>query len=59
VRLGDSDANLEIAKIYIGEKGQVVKAIPYLKRVLRAKARLNVTVASQEEAQRLLKKFSE
>jgi TPR repeat protein len=58
VRLGDADANLEIAKIYIGEKSQVEKAIPYLKHVIKAKARLDVTVASQEEAQRLLKKYS-
>ncbi len=58
VELGDPDANLEIAKIYIGEKNQIVKAIPYLRRVIKAKARLDVTVASQEEAQRLLKKYS-
>jgi len=58
VRLGDVEANLEIAKIYIGEKNQVVKAIRCLKRVIEAKARLDVTVASKEEAQRLLKKYS-
>lgn len=58
VSLGDADANLEIAKIYIGEKSQIVEAMPYLKRVIKAKAGLDVTVASHEEAQSLLKKYS-
>jgi TPR repeat protein len=58
VKLGDTDANLEIAKIYIRERNQVVKAIPYLKCVIKTKVGLNVSLASQEEAKRLLREYS-
>ena len=58
VDLGDTDANLEIAKIYIREKNQVVKAARHLRRVIKAKAGMDVTIASHEEAQRLLNKYS-
>jgi len=58
VELGDTDANLEIAKIYIREKNQVVKAARHLRRVIKAKAGMDVTIASHEEAQRLLNKYS-
>ena len=52
VDLKDTDANLEIAKIYI-ERGEGTVASRYLRRVAKAKA-AEVTEASREEAQQLL-----
>jgi TPR repeat protein len=57
VRLGDADANLEIAKILLQEPKRVADAVPYLKRVVAARPRNEVTEASQEEATRLLKRI--
>lgn len=57
VKLGDSDANLEIAKIYISELGEPDKAVPYLRRTVQAKPD-DVTKASQLEARRLLRQLS-
>jgi hypothetical protein len=57
VRLGDADANLEIAKIYLRGPGDPKKAIPYLKRTMTAKP-CDVTRASQLEAEHLLKRLS-
>jgi TPR repeat protein len=57
VKLGDADANLEMAKIYLTEKDDVVRAIACLKRATKAKAS-DVTEASKREAQRLLKRLA-
>ena len=57
VRLGDGDANLEIAKIYLTRR-ESARAIHYLKQTLKANAD-DVTEASKEEAQRLLKRRRE
>ena len=54
-RLGDTDANLEIAKMLLQYPKQVADAVPYLKRVVAAKPRVDVTEASRKEALRLLK----
>jgi TPR repeat protein len=56
IRLGDADANLEVAKIYLRVEGQVEKAIVYLKRTTKARPS-DVTEASRQEAQRLLKQI--
>jgi len=56
VRLGDINANLEIAKILLQEQKQAENAIPYLKCVAMAKPRVDVTEASRDEAVRLLKR---
>jgi uncharacterized protein len=53
VKLGDGDANLEIAKILLRKEGQVGKAIAYLKRTTKAKPS-HVTEGSKQEARRLL-----
>ncbi len=55
VSLGDIDANLEIAKVLLKEKKRAPEARLYLKRVLAAKSKVDVTKASREEAMRLLK----
>lgn len=52
VALGDGDANLQIAKIYLGSKRHQAKAIHYLKRTCQA---ANATQGSREEARRLLR----
>ncbi|HEV2233468.1 MAG TPA: hypothetical protein VGV68_08710 [Terriglobia bacterium] len=52
VVLGDGDANLQIAKIYLGNKPDPLKAIHYLERTCRA---ANATQGSKEEARELLK----
>ena len=56
VRLGDGDASLEIAKIYLKIKPDLKKALYYLHKVLRAKY---VTEWSKDEAKRLLKETRE
>lgn len=56
VRLGDADANLEIAKICLSTKADVANAIVYLKRTTKAKAG-DVTDGSKEEAQHLLRQL--
>jgi hypothetical protein len=57
VRLGDADANLEIAKLYLRKKKDIRKAIPHLNRTIRAAAGTEVTEDSKREARRLLKQF--
>jgi TPR repeat protein len=57
IKLEDDDANLEIAKIYLHQMKDRAKAIHYLKQTLKAKPD-DVTEASREEAQRLLKQLS-
>ena len=56
VKLGDGDANLEIAKIYLHSQNDRAKAIRYLEKTLKAKSD-DVTEGSREEAQRLLKQL--
>jgi TPR repeat protein len=51
-KMGDDEANLEIAKYYIGEEKSPRKAIPHLERVCRSN---RVTEAGAEEAAQLLK----
>ena len=53
--LGDMEANLQIAQVYIRDLEDTRAALPYLKRVAGAKPRVNVTEASWEEARLLLK----
>lgn len=54
-RLGDGDAELEIAKLYLKSPKDIKKAISHLKRASRASAS-DVTLAAKEEAVKLLKK---
>jgi hypothetical protein len=49
--MGDDEANLEIAKYYLGKENNPRKAIPHLERVYRSN---RVTEAGAEEAARLL-----
>jgi TPR repeat protein len=51
VRLGDGDANLNIALIYLRNKRDCQKAVRYLQRTIDAKY---VTDGSIEEARKLL-----
>ncbi len=51
VKMGDDEANLEIAKYYLGKENNMRKAIPHLERVYRSN---RVTEAGAEEAARLL-----
>jgi TPR repeat protein len=51
VRLGDGDANLNIAKIYLGSNRDRQKAVRYLQRTINAKY---ATDGSIEEASKLL-----
>ena len=53
IRLGDADANLEVAKILLRKKGREREAIAYLKRTTKAKPS-DVTLGSKQEARRLL-----
>lgn len=55
VALGDGDANLQIAKIYLGSKRDLAKAIRYLKITCLA---ANATRGSREEARKLLKQVT-
>lgn len=57
VALGDIDANLEIAKILLNRLNDPKTAVRHLKRVLRAKVGIEVTIDSQEQAAALLKKI--
>jgi uncharacterized protein len=59
VRLGDADANLEIAKLYLRQKRNIRKAIPYLIRTIKASSGTEVTEDSRREARRLLKQLRE
>jgi TPR repeat protein len=52
VRLGNEEANLEIAKYYLGHEHNQVKAIRHLEKVLRSNT---VSEAGMEEAMALLK----
>lgn len=54
IRLGDADANLEIAKILLQQERGATKAIGYLKRTIESNAS-DVTEGSRQEAQNLLK----
>jgi len=56
IRLGDADANLEVAKILLREKGKAVAAITYLRRTIQAKPG-DATEGSKQEARRLLSQF--
>jgi len=56
VKLGDGDANLEIARIYLRRKPGTEKAIPYLTKACRAK-RNQITEQGREDAMRLLKRI--
>jgi tetratricopeptide (TPR) repeat protein len=57
VALGEIEANLEIAKIYMSVLDDSRMAIRHLKLVALAKARIEVTKHSQEQAVRFLKKL--
>lgn len=54
IALGDGDANLNIARIYLRHEGAKAKALPYLRRTIAAPY---VTDGAIEEAQRLLGEF--
>ena len=54
VRLGDGDANLQIAKIYLRSERNWKKAIHYLQETIKEEY---VTEGSIEEARRLLKQL--
>jgi TPR repeat protein len=54
VELGDADANLKIAKVYL-RKGDLIKARPYLHKTRRSPW---ATEQAKEEARRLLKKMT-
>jgi TPR repeat protein len=54
--LGDTDANLDVAKIHL-KRGENQKAIRHLKRVIKAKPYSEVTANSWEEAQRILRRL--
>lgn len=51
VKLGDADANLNIAKLYLQHKGNQTLAIRFLKETCRSR---NATEGSKEEARKLL-----
>jgi hypothetical protein len=53
VRLGDDEANLEIAKHYLENERDLVKAIRHLKKVCESS---RVSEAGEEEARKLLKR---
>jgi TPR repeat protein len=52
VRLGDGDANLEIAKIYLKAKPNMRRAVHYLNKARKAQF---ITEGSKEEVKRMLK----
>jgi hypothetical protein len=54
VKLGDDDANLNIAKVYLRRRRNLAKAAEYLNKVRKSK---RVTTGSKEEARQLLKKL--
>jgi len=55
IRLGDDNANVNIARIYLNQKGQPARALPYLKKVLKSPY---ATENAKEEASRLLKQLT-
>jgi TPR repeat protein len=52
--LGDAGANLEIARVQIERLGAPEKAIPYLRKVVKAKSGIDVAEHSWESARDLL-----
>lgn len=54
VTLGDADANLNVAKIYLRSERGMAKAAPYLRKTLRSNW---ATEESKEEARLLLKQL--
>jgi len=58
VALGDVDASFEIARMFLREKDKISKALPFLRRVMKGRPGLTVTIHSYEQAQRLLKKHA-
>jgi TPR repeat protein len=54
VRLGDDEANLEIAQHYLRNERNPAKAIPHLENVCKSNS---VTQAGAEKASRMLKKI--
>jgi uncharacterized protein len=58
VSLGEIDSNLDIAKLYLDQLGDTLRAIPHLRKVVAAKPRIEVTKASWEEANFLLKELA-
>jgi tetratricopeptide (TPR) repeat protein len=57
IKLGDADANLEVAKILLRQEGEAGKAIAYLRRTTKAKEG-DVTKGSKQEAERLLSQLA-
>ncbi len=55
VALGDIDANLEIAQVYVRDLERPEAAKPYLERVTAGKPGVNVSEAFWEEARLILK----
>jgi TPR repeat protein len=51
VKLGDADANLNIAKLYLEHRANPILAIRFLKETSKSR---NATVGSKEEARKLL-----
>lgn len=56
VQRGDEEANLEIAKVFL-KQDREREPVVRLKRVAKAKPGVDVTVASWEQARRLLKRL--
>jgi uncharacterized protein len=52
--LGDVSANFEIARVYVDHLDDLEKAVPYLRRVAKAKSRVEVTQWEWERAHLLL-----
>jgi hypothetical protein len=52
VKLGDHDANLNIAKVYLRRRRNLTKAAEYLNKVRKSK---RVTTGSKDEARQLLR----
>ena len=57
VAAGDIDANLEIAKLLFHRLNDPKTAAHHLKRVLKARGGIDVSIASKEQAATLLKKI--
>lgn len=57
VELGDIDAKLEVAKLLLNRLNDPKAAARHLKRVLKAKGGVDVTIDSQEQAAALLNKI--
>jgi len=52
VKLGDADANLNIAKLYLAEKGAVTRAVRFLRKLQDSRT---ATEGGRQEARRLLR----